>query len=276
MNHKNLHKRLAALLLVLCLVVCNAAPAFAASAASIQLGQKGSIHIALYDRQNSMAVRGGELTLYKVADLQRKGGDVSYVYTGYFKGCGIALDDLTDASLPTKLEQVLPVAAEGTTKSVGEDGTVTFENLSLGLYLVVQTEASRGYAAINSFVVSVPLEEDGSWLYDVEASPKVGTITPSPEPEEPDTPDTPPETPETPDIPVIPTTPDTPVSPGHPDTPVMPENPDNPVSPGHPDNPVMSGLPQTGQLNWPVPVLALSGVVLFAFGWVLDKKAKAL
>lgn len=38
----------------------------------------------------------------------------------------------------------------------------------------------------------------------------------------------------------------------------------------------MSSLPQTGQLNWPVPVLAVSGVVLFAFGWALDRKYRAV
>lgn len=30
-----------------------------------------------------------------------------------------------------------------------------------------------------------------------------------------------------------------------------------------------SKLPQTGQLNWPVPLLVVSGMVLFAIGWVL-------
>lgn len=48
------------------------------------------------------------------------------------------------------------------------------------------------------------------------------------------------------------------------------------MAPGHPDNPVMSSLPQTGQLNWPVPVLAVSGVVLFAFGWALDRKYRTV
>ena len=31
---------------------------------------------------------------------------------------------------------------------------------------------------------------------------------------------------------------------------------------------------QTGQLNWPVPVLACSGVLLFAAGWVLNRQGK--
>ena len=77
--------------------------------------------------------------------------------------------------------------------------------------------------------------------------------------------------PETPDIPEQPDSPDTPVSPGTPDNPVSPGTPDTPVSSGTPDKPV---LPQTGQLNWPVPVLACSGVLLFAIGWVLNRQGK--
>ena len=33
-------------------------------------------------------------------------------------------------------------------------------------------------------------------------------------------------------------------------------------------------LPQTGQLNWPVPVLAVGGMALFAIGWVLRYTGK--
>ena len=46
-------------------------------------------------------------------------------------------------------------------------------------------------------------------------------------------------------------------------------NPDSPVAPGRPDG---NALPQSGQLNWPIPFMACSGVLLFAVGWVLDRK----
>lgn len=36
-----------------------------------------------------------------------------------------------------------------------------------------------------------------------------------------------------------------------------------------PTEPEDPKLPQTGQLNWPVPLLAVSGLVLFTAGWVL-------
>ena len=293
MKSTNLRRRLAAVLLALCLTVCCALPAFATSA-NIVLGRTGSLHVTLYDHQNAVPLRGGELTLYRVASVKRTNGNLAYVYTGAFTGCDVALGDLSDSTLADQLVKYLPAGASAAAQQdVSEEGEVTFENLSLGLYLVVQTEASHGYAAINPFLVSVPLKDGTNWIYDVDATPKVGAVTPeepdtpdTPDiPDKPDTPDTPdkpdvPDVPDNPDTPVNPDNPDNPVSPEHPDNPVSPENPDNPVSPENPDNPVSPGrpdnpvLPQTGQLNWPIPVLACSGVLLFAAGWVLNKKGK--
>ena len=225
-----------------------------------------------------------------MAEVKRKNGDLSFEYCGDFYGCGIALGDLTDSTLADQLLEYMPQGARGTTKTVDADGNAAFEDLELGLYLIVQSKASNGYAPIKPFLVSLPMAENGKWNYEVDASPKVGGYTPV-NPDTPPVPPTPvPDKPGTPDQPTEPTNPDTPknpdgpgnpVSPGSPDSPVAPGNPDNPVAPGNPDNPalagrpdgaVMSGLPQTGQLNWPVPVLAVSGVLLFAAGWVLNKK----
>ena len=267
MKRTDLKKHAAALLLVLCLLVTSALPALATSA-NIKLVDSsgnpttGTIRVTLYDSANDKALSGGKLTLYRVAEVKRQNGNLSYEYCGDFYGCGIALGDLTDSTLAAQLQEYLPQSAEGTTKTIDADGNVTFRGLELGLYLIVQTEASKGYEPINPFLVSLPMAEDGKWNY---------PDTPTP----PDNPDNP-VSPGNPDNPVAPGHPDNPVAPGHPDHPVAPGNPDSPVLPGHPDNPVMSGLPQTGQLNWPVPVLAVSGVVLFAFGWALDRKYRTV
>lgn len=284
MKSIDLRHRLAAVLLAVCLVVCCALPAFATSA-NLVSGRLGSIHVRLYDTHNDVPLRGGELALYQVATVKRSGGSLSYAYTGDFTGCGVPLGDLSDSTLADRLAKYLPtVPAIAAQQNVDEDGYADFAKLPQGLYLVMQTEASHGYEAIKPFLVSIPLPDGDSWIYDVDATPKVGaTIPETPEtPDTPDVPDTPdtPETPDTPDTPVEPETPDIPEQPDSPDTPVSPGTPDNPVSPGTPDTPVSSGtsdkpvLPQTGQLNWPVPVLACSGVLLFAIGWVLNRQGK--
>lgn len=290
MKRTDLKKHAAALLLVLCLLVTSALPALATSA-NIKLVDSsgnpttGTIRVTLYDSANDKALSGGKLTLYRVAEVKRQNGNLSYEYCGDFYGCGIALGDLTDSTLAGQLQEYLSDNAEGTVREVDANGNVNFDDLELGLYLVVQTKASKGYKPVNSFLVSLPMAEDGEWNYEVDASPKVGAYTPEPEtpptPPTPDYPDTPtppdnPDNPVFPGNPVSPGNPDNPVAPGHPDHPVAPGNPDSPVLPGHPDNPAMSGLPQTGQLNWPVPVLAVSGVVLFAFGWALDRKYRTV
>ena len=50
---------------------------------------------------------------------------------------------------------------------------------------------------------------------------------------------------------------------------IKPDKPDKPTEPDDPTEPDKPILPQTGQLHWPVPILAVSGVVLFAMGWYL-------
>ena len=295
MEQKSLRRRFAALLLMLCLLAAGALPALATSV-NIRLVDAsgnpatGTIRVALYDSAKDKALSGGQLTLYRVAEVKRKNGDLSFEYCGDFYGCGIALGDLTDSTLADQLLEYMPQGARGTTKTVDADGNAAFENLELGLYLIVQSKASNGYAPIKPFLVSLPMAENGKWNYEVDASPKVGGYTPvnpdtppvppTPVPDKPGTPEQPTE-PTNPDTPKNPDGPDSPVSPGSPDSPVAPGNPDNPAAPGKPDNPalagrpdgaVMNGLPQTGQLNWPVPVLAVSGMLLFAAGWVLNKK----
>ena len=230
-----------------------------------------------------LILRGGELTLYQVASVKRTNGNLYFDYTGDFTGCGVVLGDLSDSTLADQLVKYLPaVPAIAAQQDVNEEGYANITKLPQGLYLVVQTEASHGYEAIKPFLVSIPMPDGDNWIYDVDATPKVGaTIPETPDtPDTPDVPDTPPDTPDTPDLPEQPDTPDTPVSPGTPDNPVSPDSPDNPVSPENPDNPVSPSnpdkpvLPQTGQLNWPVPVLACSGVLLFAAGWVLNRQGK--
>lgn len=285
MKRTDFKKHTAALLLGLVLLAACALPAFATSA-NIKLTDghgnpnTGSIHVNLYDSTNNKALSGGELTVYRVAEVQRKNGNLSFEYCGDFDGCAIELGDLTDSTLAGQLQEYLSDNAEGTVREVDANGNVNFDDLELGLYLVVQTKASKGYKPVNSFLVSLPMAEDGEWNYEVDASPKVGAYTPEPEtppsppdkPDEPDTPDTP-ENPGNPDKPVSPGNPDNPVAPGTPDNPEAPGSPDNPVLPGHPDHPV---LPQTGQLNWPIPVMAISGMLLFAYGWMTDRKYKTV
>ena len=291
---KQIRKQLAALLLAVALAAACAAPAFAAAtAASIELTRKGSITVTLRDSESGSAVSGGKLTLYQVASISRQNGNLSYDYTNGFENCGVSLGDLSESDLAWILDDKRPADSKGETLTLGTDGKAVFSRLPLGLYLVVQSTASTGYEKINPFLVSVPLVEEDTYLYDVDALPKVGTLTPTTPPDVPEEPDKP----EKPDKPTEPEKPTTPENPDKPETPEIPEEPgkntppgaDNPddwvlngrpdknaaPNPGNPDDWVLNGrptLPQTGQLNWPIPVLTAAGTCLIAAGILLRKK----
>lgn len=270
---KSIRKRLAAVLAALTLLVWCAAPAVALEV--VDLSRTGSIKVSLYDSETSEAVGGGTLALYRVAKVQKDNANLSFVYTNGFEDCGVELGDLSEGELAGRLAEKIAATAESTTVEISDLGAAEFGDLEVGLYLVVQTTAAENYNVISPFLVSVPIQENGSYVYDVDALPKVGTAAKK-TPEPPDTPDTP-DTPDKPDE----ENPNTPAAPG-------PNNPDgwvlgangekiylNPEAPS-PDNPnghVMGahGLPQTGQLNWPIPVLAVTGVVLVAAGIKLKK-----
>lgn len=270
---KQIRKQLAALLLAVALAAACAAPAFAAAtAASIELTRKGSITVTLRDSESGSAVSGGKLTLYQVASISRQNGNLSYDYTNGFENCGVSLGDLSESDLARTLDDKRPADSKGETLTVDTDGKAVFSRLPLGLYLVVQSTASTGYEKINPFLVSVPLVEEDTYLYDVDALPKMGTLTPTTPPDVPEEPDKP----ETPDIPEEPGK-NTPPGADNPDDWVLNGRPDKNAAPnpGNPDDWVLNGrptLPQTGQLNWPIPVLTAAGTCLIAAGILLRKK----
>lgn len=108
------------------------------------------------------------------------------------------------------------------------DGSVVFQDLEAGLYVVWQEEvdACDGLSAFQPFLISVPRWQYDHYDLNVVAAPKVPM---KPEPTEP---------------------------PGPPPPPPPPE------------------LPYTGQLNWPIPVMAVLGTMLMVIGLILCANRK--
>lgn len=127
---KQIRKQLAALLLAVALAAACAAPAFAAAtAASIELTRKGSITVTLRDSESGSAVSGGKLTLYQVASISRKNGNLSYDYTNGFENCGVSLGDLSESDLARTLDDKRPADSKGETLTVDTDGKAVFSRL---------------------------------------------------------------------------------------------------------------------------------------------------
>lgn len=199
-----------------------------------QIDKKGSVSMAMKDPDTEKTVPGGSLTLYQVAEVQTDDGNYFFTFVNQFKECGLSLDNVQSQKLASALADYAEQKnMDGVTKLIDKDGRISFTNLKLGLYLVIQNEAAEGYYAVEPFLVTVPMREEGEWIYHVNAMPKLELkkAPDSPEPSNPPEPTSPPQT-----IPPI---------------------------------PPRGKLPQTGQLNWPIPVMTVMGLMLFAFGWSL-------
>lgn len=217
-----LRKRISALSFIIFLFWATGTTVFAHEVPNST--QRGSISVTM--TCGGSAVPGGTLTLYRVGAAAEENGNYSFVLTGAFAKSNLVLDDISSADTAKSLaEYAERQSISGTETEIGIDGTTVFSDLEQGLYLLVQKKAAEGYEAAAPFMVSIPMNENGVYLYDVDATPKTETemrnetVTPPP------------------------VTPD-------------------------------PTLPQTGQLNWPIPAMAVLGLLLFSIGWILRFRQK--
>ena len=214
---KHLCKTLAMLLTLTALVGLFSLTAYAHDVPDAS--KKGSITVDFeYDNKT---VIGGRLVLYQIAKTKQTDGNYSFENLPEFASFGSDMADMTSAELAQRLadyadsNNILPVGTQDNKTS-----SVTFPELPHGLYLIVQVEAAPGYEAMQPFLVTVPMFEDGRYVYDINAHGKTAlqklkaTQTGA----------------------------------------------------------VTGNLPQTGQLNWPIPVLALTGCVLVLVGLACRRK----
>lgn len=122
----------------------------------------------------------------------------------------------------------------------------------------MQNQAADGYLKAAPFLVSVPMLEDGVYIYEVIANTKVELekipeTPPQTEPPQTEPPETEPPASEPPES-----------------RPPESETTETEI----PKNPVTPQLPQTGQLNWPIPIMVVIGLILFMSGWLLYRGGK--
>ena len=142
-----------------------------AIAQDFDFNRVGSISVTLMDQDGKTPISGAELSLYHVATVSLNSkNNLSYTFTNAFEDCGCALDD---PALSVKLDAFVKKHTVSAEKLVTDDhGKVTFTNLPLGLYFVQQTNTVAGYAPCTSCLVMVPNQNNDSYVYDINASPK--------------------------------------------------------------------------------------------------------
>ncbi|MDO5423397.1 MAG: SpaA isopeptide-forming pilin-related protein [Eubacteriales bacterium] len=215
-------KPIFSMLLALCLL-CGVSAAACAHEVPDE-DRKGTVTVEM--KYNGSAVSGGVLTAYRVGEIQEDDGDYSFVKTDAMEGFTGSYEEIDSAELAGAVAAFVQKEKISAYSIAGnQNGKAVFSNLELGLYLIAQTESSDGYEPLTPFLVSVPMNENGTYLYEINAEGKVELTSTT--------------------------------------------KPTEPTEPTEPKKPKEPTLPQTGQLNWPVPVLAILGMALFLAGWAL-------
>lgn len=141
--------------------------------------REGSVQVSLTDQGQPVAE--GSLTLYLVGEVNCDG--TGFELDPAFEDSGVDLAQIDQADTAKKLAEYAQThSLSGNTQTAGEDGSVLFEELQPGLYLVAQPRGGRNDFSIRPFFVSIPMEINGEWICNVEAAPKTVPVSQPTEP----------------------------------------------------------------------------------------------
>lgn len=146
-----------------------------AAAQAFDGNRTGSINITLLDPYDKAPISGASFDLYHVADVGiNTDRNLNYMYTAHFEDCGI---DLQDPDLAPKLAEYLKTHPTGCRRITTNDlGVAAATRLTLGMYLVVQKQAAEGYSVCTPFLAMVPQQNGTDFTYDVNASVKTDVV----------------------------------------------------------------------------------------------------
>ncbi len=155
------------------------------SADEIDMSRDGSssIRVHLMDKTTEGAVGGGTLELLQIAGLSFD-GEYAFLPVGEFGRPDFSFDlsgrtDLSDPELAASVSAYADARnITGVTQQVNRYGRAEFTGLPLGVYLVVEREAADGYQTLKPFLVTIPCKDGDTYIYDVDASPKVEGVSP--------------------------------------------------------------------------------------------------
>lgn len=175
---KNLKNNLIGVCYLICFSLCLTLNTLVVKAEEnkniVDFSKKGTISINLSEDLENTKVQGAEITIYKVANAIDKDNNLSFVYDENLNDCK---SEIEEGNITNEVLQCIIDSKVSNYNGVtDEDGSVSFTDLDLGLYIVAQTNQVEGYSKIENFSVILPKIIDNMWNYDIVATPKVDII----------------------------------------------------------------------------------------------------
>lgn len=142
------------------------------SANTIDFSKKGNINISLLDNDNK-GISNAEITIYKIANAVLKNANLAYENIEQLNSCNIDLSKINENSITQELIDCVDKNANfKKTATTNDEGIVSFDDLDLAIYLVVQSKKVPGTSSIDPYMISIPQIEDNSWIYSINSIPK--------------------------------------------------------------------------------------------------------
>lgn len=136
----------------------------------VDISKKGSLNIRL-STNNSEVIKDTEITIYKVGEAAIENSNLIFKNVLEIDSCKI--DFTKDKNITSSMvECIQNTSVKKETNKTDRDGKVSFTNLDLGLYLVVQASDVKGYSKIDPYLAMIPREIDNNWTYDIVSMPK--------------------------------------------------------------------------------------------------------
>lgn len=166
-------KRLTSVIVAALTVFAVLVTALSPTAAAFE--QKGSITLHVITASGK-PLEGTTFRLYCFATAHQVGNGVRYEFIEPYDRANISIDNLQDSYLPIHLTNfAVSNSLPCLEKSADKDGTLVFENLTPGLYLLVPYGNFEGYYMPAPFVINIPEYDKGNekWEFDIIATPKM-------------------------------------------------------------------------------------------------------
>ena len=206
----------------------------AVSASAAQIDKHIKGSISVTQAYKGKPVAGGSMSLYYVADLEEANGCLSFAYTDAFKGCTADLSGDLTSAAVAREISIYAAAHDETIVALHKQN---FEDGKVWFY-----NLPVGLYLLVQHDAAPGYSSLNPFLVSV---PKMDNgvydydVNATPKMGE-----------------------------------VVPEETTKPTTPPAKPSKPSGNLPQTGQLNWPVPVLAVGGLILFLLGWYLVRSGK--
>lgn len=159
-------------LLLLVITLFNININVLAKSNTVEFNKLGSVEITLKSSDEGNVIKGAEISLYKVTDLSEENNHFAYNYTESFNKCDASLTNLEDKDLTNNILKCFNGNTNGIKKITDELGTTKFNNLSLGLYLVKETNTVEGFSNFEPYLIMIPKNINNKYVYDITSKPK--------------------------------------------------------------------------------------------------------